>query len=84
MESGKVTEVAVLRKGLPGLENRRLLMVRLHGKTVGALDCIGAEPGDRVLLVRGQAAMALCMEAAVDTAAVAVLAPSPETGEEWD
>lgn len=51
----------------------RLVCVRTAQEETVALDLVGAEPGDTVLLLRGGAAVRCCMEAPADATVVAVL-----------
>lgn len=72
MKLGVVTRQVAVKKQAACMENKKIFLVELEGSSLAALDAAGAEPGDPVLLVMGNAAAAYCMAAPTDAVIVAV------------
>jgi len=73
MKLGKVTGKVDVKRSADCLLEEKLLMVEMEGSCVAALDCVGARPGDRVIVVMGHAASRYSMEAPVDAVITAVV-----------
>ena len=72
MKLGVVTRQVAVKKQAACWQEEKILLVELEGSSLAALDAAGAEPGDSVLLVMGNAAAAYCMAAPTDAVFVAV------------
>ncbi len=73
MMIGIVLNVLPLEKAANFLSGRTLVQVETEGQTLAAVDFLGAKPGQRVLLVTGDAAARLDMTCPADAAVAAVL-----------
>ena len=62
------------------LSGHTFLVIRTDTQELVAADQVGAGPGDRVLLVVGNAAARYCMDAPVDAVVVAIVDKSQNTG----
>ena len=69
---GTVLGQLPLERVLPGGQERRFVQVRCGTTLLTALDCLGAESGELVLLTLGEAAARLCPELPVDAAVLGV------------
>ena len=66
MMIGTVIGVVALSRGVPGTAEKRFVQVRCGYALMTALDPVGVEPGDVVLVAAGEGAGALCPEFPVD------------------
>ena len=62
-----------VRSTLPGAEQLRWVQIRCGGQIIEAADLVGAAPGDRVLVCRGDAAARMVPESPADAAVTAIL-----------
>ena len=67
MMIGTVIGSVALSRGVPGAEGSRFVQVRCGCALVTALDSVGVQAGERVLVAAGDGAMRLCQEFPVDT-----------------
>jgi microcompartment protein CcmK/EutM len=67
MMIGTVIGAVSLSRGLPGTERSRFVQVRCGCALVTALDPVGAQPGERVLVAAGDGALRMCPEFPADT-----------------
>ena len=67
MMIGTVIGQVVLSRGLPGTETSRFVQVRCGCALVTALDPVGVQNGERVIVAAGDGAMRMCREFPVDT-----------------
>lgn len=67
MMIGTVISRISLNRGVPGTEHSRFVQVRCGCALVTALDPIGVQPGERVLVAAGDGAARLCPEFPADT-----------------
>ena len=72
MMIGTVIGAVSLSRGLPGTERSRFVQVRCGCALVTALDPVGAETGERVLVTAGDGAVRMCPEFPVDTVILGV------------
>ena len=72
MMIGTVIGQICLIRGVPGAMESRFVQVRCGCALVTALDPVGAEPGDRVLVTAGDGAVRMCLEFPVDTVILGV------------
>ena len=72
MMIGTVIGQVVLTRGVPGAMESRFVQVRCGCALVTAFDCVGTEPGDRVLVTAGDGAVRMCPEFPVDTVILGV------------
>lgn len=73
MMIGKVLSALPVEKAADFLSGQTLVQVEAEGRTLAAVDFLGAQPGQRVLLVTGDAAARLDMSCPADVAVVAVM-----------
>ena len=73
MMIGTVLDQLALTRGLPGAEEKRWVRVRCGADLLTALDPVGAQPGELVLLAMGDSASRLCPEIPVDAALVGIV-----------
>ncbi len=73
MMIGTVSAALPVEKATEFLLGRRLVQVDAEGRTLAAVDFVGAQPGQRVLLAAGDAAARLDMACPTDAAVVAVV-----------
>ncbi len=73
MMIGKVSSALPVEKAADFLSGRTLVQVETEGQTLAAVDFLGAQPGQRVLLVTGDAAARLDMSCPTDAAVAAVI-----------
>lgn len=66
MMIGTVIGTVALIRGVPGAAEKRFVQVRCGYALVTALDPVGVEPSDVVLVAAGEGAGALCPEFPVD------------------
>ena len=71
---GKVVEELVLEKAPQTLSSWRWIQVRAEGQVLEAVDLAGCRPGERVLLISGDAAGVYTMGCPAQWAVAAVLA----------
>ncbi len=81
MKIGTVTGSVWATRKAPCLLGHTFLVVQSGNEELVAADQVGAGPGDKVLLVTGQAASRYCMEAPVDAVVVAIIDRSQNTGD---
>ena len=74
MMIGTVLDSLELARGLPGTAQHRWVRVRCGAELLTALDTVGAQPGERVLLTTGEGAGRLCPELPVDAAILGITA----------
>ena len=67
MMIGTVIGSVALRRGLPGTEDSRFVQVRCGCALVTALDPVGVQTGERVLVAAGDGAMRMSPEFPADT-----------------
>ena len=72
MTIGTVLSSVDLRRAVPGAEGKRFVQVRCGAQLLTALDPVGAQSGDLVLLTTGESAARLCQEICVDAAVLGV------------
>lgn len=84
MRVGVVTGSVWATKKSPGLRGQTLLLVRMDGKLIAAMDQVGAGVGDRVLLSFGSAARIEAPEAPADAAVVGIVDSMEEEGRHVD
>ena len=72
MTIGTVLGSVELRRAVPGAEGKRFVQIRCGASVVTALDPVGAQPGERVLLTAGESAAKLCQELSVDAVILGV------------
>ena len=70
---GTVINTLEIKRRNPQLEHQNILLVKSMEALTPALDLVGAEAGDRVLVVSGEAARHYCQECPSDAAVVAIL-----------
>ena len=73
MMIGTVINTLEVKRCNPHLAGQKLLLVKSMEALTPALDQVGAQVGDRVLVVSGAAAEKYCMHAPADAAVVAIL-----------
>lgn len=73
MKLGNVTGKIRMENAAQQLAEGQVLLVEMEGSSVAALDCAGAKPGDRVLVVMGHAASRYTMDTPVDAVITAVV-----------
>lgn len=73
MKLGNVTGKVDVKRSADCLLEEKILLVEMEGSCVAALDCAGAKPGDRVIVVMGHAASRYSMESPVDAVITAVV-----------
>ena len=73
MKIGTVTGSVWATRKAPCLSGHTFLVVQTGTEDLVAADQVGAGPGDRVLLVTGNAATRYCMDAPIDAVVVAIL-----------
>ena len=73
MMIGVVTGTVRLSQKAPCLQEKTFVAVSTREGELIAGDYVGAKCGDQVLLITGEPASRLCMEAPVDAAVVAIL-----------
>ena len=81
MKIGTVTGSVWATRKASCLLGHTFLVVQSGNEELVAADQVGAGPGDKVLLVTGQAASRYCMEAPVDAVVVAIIDRSQNTGD---
>ncbi len=72
MMIGCVLGPVALAKAIPGAEGKRFVQVRCGETLITALDLLGVEPGQLVLLAVGEGAARLCHEVPVDAAVIGI------------
>ena len=72
MMIGSVLGSVKLDRVVAGAEEKRFVQVRCGGALITALDPLGAQPGQLVLLTVGEGAARLCPEVPVDAAVLGV------------
>ena len=70
---GTVINTLEIKRCNPQMEGQKLLLVKSMEALTPALDQTGAQVGDRVLVVSGQAAEKYCMQSPADAAVIAIL-----------
>ena len=73
MKIGRVVGSVWATRKAGCLSGQTFLVVDTGKEDLVAADQVGAEPGDRVLLVTGTVAARFCMDAPIDAAVVAIL-----------
>lgn len=73
MKIGVVTGAVRSSRTAPCLQGQNFVVVNTGEGEIVAGDYVGAENGDTVLLITGEPASRLCMEAPVDAAVIAIL-----------
>ena len=73
MMIGTVIGQVSLTRGVPGAAERRYVQVRCGCALVTALDPVGVQEGERVLVAAGDGAGSLCPEFPVDTVILGTL-----------
>lgn len=74
MTIGTVLGSVRLQRAVPGAMEKRFVQVRCGGALVTALDPVGVQPGEPVLLTTGESACRMCPEVSVDAAVLGTLA----------
>jgi microcompartment protein CcmK/EutM len=72
MMIGTVIGQVVLSRGVPGAGESRFVQVRCGCALVTALDPLGVQTGERVLVTAGDGAVRMCPEFPVDTVILGV------------
>ena len=72
MMIGTVIGQVKLTRGVPGAAERRYVQVRCGCALVTALDPLGVQTGERVLVTAGDGAVRMCPEFHVDTVILGV------------
>lgn len=72
MTIGTVLGSVELMRSVPGAEGKRFVQIRCGAALVTALDPVGVQPGDLVLLTAGESAARLCQELSVDAVILGV------------
>lgn len=72
MTIGTVLDNVMLQRAVPGAEDARFVQVRCGTALVTALDPVGTQPGERVLLTAGESAFRMCPEFPVDAVVLGV------------
>ena len=67
MMIGTVIGQVVLTRGVPGAMESRFVQVRCGCALVTALDPVGVQLGERVIVIVGDGAVRMCLEFPVDT-----------------
>lgn len=80
MKIGTVTGSVWATRKASCLSGHTFLVVRTGTEELVAADQVGAGPGDKVLLVVGNAAARYCMDAPVDAVVVAIVDKSGQAG----
>lgn len=75
MMIGTVLGPVTLGRGVPGAAEKRWVQVRCGGALLTALDPVGVERGQQVLLSVGEGAARLCQELPVDAVVLGVAEP---------
>ena len=70
---GTIINALETKRCNPHLAGQKILLVKSMEALTPALDQVGAQTGDRVLVVTGQAAERYCMASPADAAIVAIL-----------
>ena len=70
---GTVINTLQTKRCNPHLAGQKLLLIKSMEALTPALDQVGAQVGDRVLVVNGHAAEKYCMESPADAAVIAIL-----------
>ena len=73
MTIGTVLGSVRLQRAVPGAMEKRFVQVRCGGLLVTALDPVGVQPGELVLLTMGECAGRMCPEISVDAAVLGTL-----------
>ena len=72
MMIGTVIGSILLSRGMPGTERSRFVQVRCGCALVTALDPLGVQMGERVVVAAGDGALRMCPEFPVDTVILGV------------
>ena len=72
MTIGTVLGAVELLRAVPGAEGKRFVQLRCGGQLLTALDPVGVQPGERVLLALGDCAGRMCQELSVDAVILGV------------
>ena len=72
MTIGTVLGSMVLLRAVPGAAEKRFVQVRCGAALVTALDPVGVQPGELVLLTAGESACRMCPEVSVDAVVLGV------------
>ena len=72
MMIGTVIGQVVLTRGVPGAMESRFVQVRCGCALVTALDPVGVQLGERVIVTAGDCAERMCLEFPVDTVILGV------------
>ena len=72
MMIGTVIGQICLSRGVPGAQDSRFVQVRCGCALVTALDPLGVQTGERVLVTAGDGAVRMCPEFPVDTVILGV------------
>lgn len=72
MTIGTVLGSVALQRAVPGAEGKRFVQIRCGAQLLTALDPVGVQPGDLVLLTMGESAARLCQEISVDAVILGV------------
>lgn len=80
MKIGTVTGSVWATRKASCLSGHTFLVVHTGTEELVAADQVGAGPGDKVLLVVGNAAARYCMDAPVDAVVVAIVDKSGQAG----
>ena len=72
MTIGTVLGTLELQRAVPGAEGKRFVQIRCGGQLLTALDPVGVQPGERVLLAMGESACRMCPEVSVDAVILGV------------
>ena len=73
MMIGTVIGSVALARGVPGAQDSRFVQVRCGCALVTALDPLGVQNGDRVVVAAGDGAVRMCPEFPVDTVILGIL-----------
>ena len=72
MMIGTVLDQVELERSLPGAAEKCFIRVRCGGNLLTALDSVGAQPGEKVLLTTGDSAGRLSQDLPVDAVILGV------------
>ena len=74
MMIGTVIGAVILDRGVPGAAQSRFVQVRCGCALVTALDPLGVQSGERVIVAAGDGAVRMCPEFPVDTVILGIVA----------
>ncbi len=70
---GTVLGLVKLNRAVPGAAERRFVQARCGELLVTALDPVGVQPGELVLLAAGENASRMCQEVSVDAVVLGIV-----------